>query len=167
MGRRRLCLPAILGANTGATRANDFPRQPNESGHAAADHASSRTDPDEAERDTGIYGSAGRGLERADRVVDGTQWLLQRQRDDRGPAPHPHGVQPHMRGQALLNADRLSSLRGPVGGVGGSPMHGIGSIAATTRRWQRRTLRCSRSPWRSTEGPAKPLSSSRAAARAR
>ena len=44
----------------GATRANDFPRQAHESGQAGGDHASLRTDPDDAERDTGIYGSQGR-----------------------------------------------------------------------------------------------------------
>ena len=42
----------------GATRANDFTRQAHESGQAGDDHASLRTDPDDAERDTGIYGSA-------------------------------------------------------------------------------------------------------------
>ncbi|SRR6266536_880718 len=46
-----------LGANLGATRANDFPRQANGCGQAGADHASSRTGPDDAERLTGIYGS--------------------------------------------------------------------------------------------------------------
>jgi hypothetical protein len=43
----------------GAIRANDFPRQADESGRAGDDHASMRTDPDDAERDTGIYGSGG------------------------------------------------------------------------------------------------------------
>jgi len=46
-----------LGANVGATWANDFPRQTNEDGQAGGDHASSRTGPDDAERLTGIYGS--------------------------------------------------------------------------------------------------------------
>jgi hypothetical protein len=45
------------GANVGATRANDFPRQANECGQASGDHASSRTHPDDAERHAGIYGS--------------------------------------------------------------------------------------------------------------
>jgi hypothetical protein len=35
-----------LGANVGATRANDFPRQANGCGQAAGDDASWRTDPD-------------------------------------------------------------------------------------------------------------------------
>ena len=47
----------------GATRANDFTRQAHESGQAGDDHASLRTDPDDAERDTGIYGSEGWGFE--------------------------------------------------------------------------------------------------------
>jgi hypothetical protein len=42
----------------GATRANDFLRRANESGRAGGDHPSLRTDPDDAERDTGIYRSA-------------------------------------------------------------------------------------------------------------
>ncbi len=46
-----------MGANVGATRANDFPRQADECGQAAGDHARWRTDPDDAERDTGNYGS--------------------------------------------------------------------------------------------------------------
>jgi hypothetical protein len=48
-----------LGANLGATRANDFPRQANGYGQAGGDLASSRTDPDDAERLTGIYGLEG------------------------------------------------------------------------------------------------------------
>jgi hypothetical protein len=47
----------VLGANLGATRANNFPRQADEHGQAAGDHARSRTGPDVAERDAGIYGS--------------------------------------------------------------------------------------------------------------
>ena len=54
---------AVQGANVGAIRTNDFPRQANESGRAGGDHASLRTDPDDAERDTGIYGSEGWGFE--------------------------------------------------------------------------------------------------------
>ncbi len=46
----------------GATWANDFPRQANGFGQASGDHASSRTDPDDAERLTGIYGSEGWGF---------------------------------------------------------------------------------------------------------
>lgn len=46
----------------GATRANDFLRQANEYGQTDGDHASSRTDPDDAERLTGIYGSEGMPL---------------------------------------------------------------------------------------------------------
>ncbi len=45
------------GANVGATRANDFPRQANRYGQADSDLPSMRTDPDKAERLTGIYGS--------------------------------------------------------------------------------------------------------------
>jgi hypothetical protein len=48
-----------LGANLGAIRANDFPRQADGSGQTDADHASARTDPDGPERLTGIYGSDG------------------------------------------------------------------------------------------------------------
>ena len=46
-----------LGANLGATRVNDFRRQTDVSGQVAGDHASMRTDLDDAERLTGIYGS--------------------------------------------------------------------------------------------------------------
>jgi hypothetical protein len=41
----------------GAICANDFLRQANGYGQADSDHPSSRTDPDDAERLTGIYGS--------------------------------------------------------------------------------------------------------------
>jgi len=53
-----------LGANLGATRANDFLREADECGQAAGDHARWRTDPNEAERDTGNYGSEGRSQQR-------------------------------------------------------------------------------------------------------
>ena len=53
----------ILGANLGATRANDFPRRADEYGQAAGVIARSRTGPDDAERLTGIYGSEGWGFE--------------------------------------------------------------------------------------------------------
>jgi hypothetical protein len=43
----------------GAIRVNDFLRCANGSGQANGDHASSRTNPDDAERLTGIYGSDG------------------------------------------------------------------------------------------------------------
>jgi hypothetical protein len=43
----------------GATRANDFPRQANRYGQAEGDLPSMRTDPDKAERLTGIYGLEG------------------------------------------------------------------------------------------------------------
>ena len=75
----------------GAIRANDFLRQANEYGHAGGDDASSRTDPDSAERLTGIYGSAGWGSvlltapqplhldvsaeERTDRIDQGSEVL--------------------------------------------------------------------------------------------
>jgi hypothetical protein len=42
----------------GATRMNDLPGQANEYGQPGSDHASSRTEPDNAEHLTGIYGSA-------------------------------------------------------------------------------------------------------------
>jgi len=48
-----------LGANVGANRMNDFPRYAYRSGQADGDHARSWTDPDDAERLTGIYGSEG------------------------------------------------------------------------------------------------------------
>jgi hypothetical protein len=47
----------------GATGANDFPRQADERGQAAGNHPSPRTDPDDAEQLTGIYGSEGWGFE--------------------------------------------------------------------------------------------------------
>jgi len=49
-----------LGANVGATRANDFPRLADRYGQASDDHVSSRTGPDDVERLTGIYGLEGR-----------------------------------------------------------------------------------------------------------
>src|SRR5262245_46869435 len=51
------------GANVGATPVNDFLHQTNGYGQTDGDHASSRTDPDDAERLTGIYGSEGWGFE--------------------------------------------------------------------------------------------------------
>jgi hypothetical protein len=50
-----------VGANLGATRADDFPCPADECALAAGDHARSRTNPDDAERNTGIYGSEGCG----------------------------------------------------------------------------------------------------------
>jgi hypothetical protein len=47
----------------GATRVNDFPHQADGYGQETDDHASSRTDPDDPERLTGIYGSDGRASE--------------------------------------------------------------------------------------------------------
>jgi hypothetical protein len=47
----------MLGANVGAIRANDISRQANGYVQADDDHPSPRTDPDNAERLTGIYGS--------------------------------------------------------------------------------------------------------------
>jgi hypothetical protein len=46
-----------LGANVGATRANNFPRQANGYAQADGDHPSLRANPDNSERLTGIYGS--------------------------------------------------------------------------------------------------------------
>jgi hypothetical protein len=54
---------AYLGANAGATRANDFLGQANGSGQAHSDRPSPRTNPDDAERLTCIYGSEGWGFE--------------------------------------------------------------------------------------------------------
>ncbi len=48
-----------LGASLGATRANNFPRQADESEQAAGDQASWRTGSDNLERLTGIYGLEG------------------------------------------------------------------------------------------------------------
>jgi hypothetical protein len=50
---------AHLGASVGATRANDFLRHANRSGQAHDDRPSPRTDPDNPERLTGIYGLGG------------------------------------------------------------------------------------------------------------
>ena len=52
-----------LGANLGASRANSFQRQADGYEQTAVGHTSSRTDPDDAERLTGIYGLEGWGLE--------------------------------------------------------------------------------------------------------
>jgi hypothetical protein len=43
----------------GVTRMNDLPGQANEYGQQGSDHVSSRTEPDNAERLTGIYESEG------------------------------------------------------------------------------------------------------------
>jgi hypothetical protein len=48
---------------SGAIGANDFLRQANGSGQADGDHASLRTDLDDAERQTGIYGSVVEAVE--------------------------------------------------------------------------------------------------------
>ena len=58
-----------MGANVGATRANDLPRRADDYGHAADNLASSRTDPNDAERDTGNYGSQGRASLRRERQL--------------------------------------------------------------------------------------------------
>src|SRR5229473_3055540 len=59
--RRTVEDPWSSGAGRpGAIRANDFSRQADEYGQAGGDHASSRTHPDDAERQTGIYGSDAR-----------------------------------------------------------------------------------------------------------
>jgi len=66
-----------LGAMLGAIRANDFPHQADGYGQAGDVHASSRTDPDNAERLTGIYGSDARTeqpcVDRCDRATHGPQ----------------------------------------------------------------------------------------------
>jgi len=48
-----------VGANVGASRANNFPRQADGYGQATDDHPARGTNPDDAERLTGIYGSEG------------------------------------------------------------------------------------------------------------
>src|SRR5713226_7847677 len=48
-----------LGAKVEAMRMNDFLRQADAYGQPGSDRASSRTDPDDAECLTGIYGSEG------------------------------------------------------------------------------------------------------------
>jgi hypothetical protein len=58
-----------MGANMGATRANDLPRQADDYGHAYDNLASSRTDPNDAERDTRIYGSDGSGTTSSSRYL--------------------------------------------------------------------------------------------------
>ena len=58
----------------GGIRANDFPRQANESGRAGGDHPSVRTDPDDAERDTGTYGSQGLRALAAAPLACKSQW---------------------------------------------------------------------------------------------
>lgn len=52
----------------GATGANDFLRQADERGQTAGNHAMSRTDPHDAERLTGIYGSEGWGSSPSERA---------------------------------------------------------------------------------------------------
>jgi hypothetical protein len=52
-----------LGANVGATRANNFLHQANGYGRARGHHPSPRTELDSSERLTGIYGSEGWGFE--------------------------------------------------------------------------------------------------------
>ena len=52
-----------MGANLGATRVNDFPHSANDCGQATGDFPRSRTDLDDAERDTGNYRSEGWGFE--------------------------------------------------------------------------------------------------------
>jgi hypothetical protein len=76
-----------LGAMSGATRANDFPRQADGSGQADGDHASSRTDPDNAERQTGIYGSEGPWRGNAQLSSSAYQ------------CPYPGHSSPYLRGQ--------------------------------------------------------------------
>jgi hypothetical protein len=56
------------GANVGATRANEFPCRRTGMDKMARDHSMSRTDPNGAERLTGIYGSDDRTVPRR-RVV--------------------------------------------------------------------------------------------------
>ena len=57
--RSELIRMRSLGANVGATRANYFLRWAYEYGQADGAHARQRTDPDDAERLTGIYGLEG------------------------------------------------------------------------------------------------------------
>jgi hypothetical protein len=66
LGGRDAMIPdkeAAPGSQRGSHRGERLSRQADESGQAGGDHASSRTDPDDAERDTGNYGSEGWGFE--------------------------------------------------------------------------------------------------------
>jgi hypothetical protein len=62
----------LLGANLGATRVNDFPRPANECEQATSKLPRSRTDLDDAERDTGNYGSEGWGSNPSERATEAT-----------------------------------------------------------------------------------------------
>jgi len=57
-----------LGANLGATRTNDFRCQADGFGQPIDDQPSSRTDPDDGDRLTGIYGSEGWGSSPSERA---------------------------------------------------------------------------------------------------
>ena len=77
----------------GATRAYDFPRQADGYGQAGGDHASLRTDPDDDERLTGIYGTDG-----------------QQERPGRPPlAGHPVAVEAPSQGRYLRSVPPLCS----------------------------------------------------------
>jgi len=54
---------ALTGSQLGSHPDERLPTQANGSGQAGGDHASSRTDLDDAERLTGTYGSEGWGFE--------------------------------------------------------------------------------------------------------
>lgn len=72
----------FVGANLGATRGNNFAPRADECGRTVGDHARSRTDPDDAGRVTGIYGSVS--------VVPGGSGLFRRHAGlFRNPQPQP------------------------------------------------------------------------------
>jgi hypothetical protein len=68
------------GTEVGATRTNGWPGQTNGYAQPGSDHASSRTEPDDVERLTGIYGSVS--------VVPGGQEVAD-SRSDGNTAAHP------------------------------------------------------------------------------
>jgi hypothetical protein len=86
-----------LGANLGATRANNFPRQADESEQAAGDQASWRTGSDNLERLTGIYRSEGRvrtGSERAQINSHFRSWSSRYCLSQSRPGPFAFAVHP-------------------------------------------------------------------------
>jgi hypothetical protein len=91
---------AYLGANAGATRANDLLRQANGSGQAHGDRPSPRTNPDDAERLTCIYGSEG--------------WRFESLRA-RHPYPQVTDLTPHFQTPAALSSGLVFGLAGLLG----------------------------------------------------
>ena len=82
-----------LGANLGAIRANDFPRKADECGQAARDHARWRTDLDDAERDTGNYGSDARAAQpRVGSLWPGHAWATSHELSRLPAVTHGHSA---------------------------------------------------------------------------